>query len=182
MPKRDRIFGMIIVIFMLSTTLFLSGCITSEEPLQNLSAPNNNDSPIGQKSEAERGIDNNINASDIVEGAITGQSFNESAGVLTKEWNSSNFPGFWRDQEKNVSTENLIIDQSLLNNSYRVIDKHNLIYTTKPITLNYEVYEYANRTPAGTKWLLFGAWVGRGKICAFTGEKDCRDNPGAEGI
>jgi S-layer protein (TIGR01567 family) len=107
-----------------------------------------NGSLIEEKPEAAIVIDSDSTDNDITIGIISGQKFNESAGILMKKWDASNFPGFWREED--VSTEKLIIDQSLLNNSYRVIDKHNLIYTTKPITLNYEVYENANRTPTGT--------------------------------
>ncbi len=145
---RDRSIRMIVVIFMLSTALFLSGCIEEEKNLQTLSTPNMNGSLIEEKPEAAIVIDSDSTDNDTTTGIISGQKFNESAGILMKKWGASNFPGFWREED--VSTEKLIIDQSLLNNSYRVIDKHNLIYTTKPITLNYEVYENANRTPTGT--------------------------------
>lgn len=147
---RNRLFRMIVVIFMVSTAIFLSGCIETEKNIQTPSTPNMNGSIIEEKPEVAIVIDSDSNDSDTGIEIIPGQKFNESAGILTKKWDSMNFPGFWRDPEENVSTETLIIDQSLLNNSYRVIDKHNLIYTTKPITLNYEVYENANRTPTGT--------------------------------
>lgn len=90
-----------------------------------------------------------------------GEAFDEEKGNFTKRWDAWNFPGLWLDNETNASTETLIIDQSLLNNSYRVIDKHNLIYSTKSITLNYEVYVNANRTPAGTNGYYSAiGWVG----------------------
>lgn len=170
MPKRDRIFGMIMVIFMLSSTLFLSGCIKSEEPLQNLSVPNNNESPIGQKSDAERGVYSNVIDSNIAVGAITGQGFNESAGVQTKKWDSSNFPAFWRDPETGVSTEELVIDQNI-NNSRRIIEKHNLIYRTRPESLNYQVYRNTGKAPHGTKgsYQVIG-WLGE-KHVFFQGNK-----------
>jgi len=78
-----------------------------------------------------------------------GQAFDEAAGNLTKKWDAENFAGFWRDSETGASTETLVINQSVLNNSYRVIEKHNLIYTTKPVPLKYQVYAQANWTPGG---------------------------------
>ncbi len=81
---------------------------------------------------------------------IFGQSFDEAAGNLTKKWDSENFAGFWRDAETNVSTETLEIDQSILINSHRVIERHNLIYITKSMPVKYQVYMHANQTPAGT--------------------------------
>lgn len=79
-----------------------------------------------------------------------GEAFDEAKGNFTKSWDAENFPGFWLDPEANVSTETLIIDQSLLNNSYRVIDKHSLIYVTNPVPFKYQVYAQANQTPDGT--------------------------------
>ncbi len=79
-----------------------------------------------------------------------GQAFSESIGIFTKKWDAGNFPGFWRDAETGVSTETLVANQSILNSSYRVIEKHNLIYTTKPVLLNYLVYAQANKTPPNT--------------------------------
>jgi len=79
-----------------------------------------------------------------------GQAFDEAADILTKKWDPENFKGFWRDSETGASTETLVINQSILNNSYRVIEKHNLIYTTKPVPFKYQVYARANVTPPGT--------------------------------
>ncbi|MFZ3384446.1 MAG: S-layer protein domain-containing protein [Candidatus Methanoperedens sp.] len=78
-----------------------------------------------------------------------GQAFDEAAGILTK-WDAENFKGFWRDSETGASTETLVINQSILNKSNRRIEKHNLIYTTKPVPLKYQVYAQANLTPEGT--------------------------------
>jgi S-layer protein (TIGR01567 family) len=79
-----------------------------------------------------------------------GQAFDEVAGNLTKKWDAENFAGFWRDSETGASTETLVINQSILNGGYRIIEKHNLIYTTKPVPLKYLVYARANVTPPGT--------------------------------
>lgn len=79
-----------------------------------------------------------------------GKAFDEANGNFTKIWDSGNFSGFWYDNETNASTELLVINQSILNNNHRIIEKHNLIYTTKPIAFNYQVYLHANLTPAGT--------------------------------
>ncbi len=79
-----------------------------------------------------------------------GEAFDEAKGNFTKRWDSWNFPGLWIDNETNTSTETLVIDQGLLNNSYRIIDRHNLIYTTNMIPLKYLVYAQINWTPEGT--------------------------------
>jgi|GEM_PF-1274050 len=81
---------------------------------------------------------------------IPGQAFDEATGNLTKKWDTGNFKGFWHDPDTGASTENLVINQSVLNSSYRVIEKHNLIYTTKPVLFKYQVYAHANLTPPGT--------------------------------
>ncbi len=71
------------------------------------------------------------------------------------------FPGFWNDPETNVSTETLVINQSLLNNSHRVIEIHNLIYTTRSVPQKYQVYAGANVIPQGTdgSYMAVG-WLG----------------------
>ena len=79
-----------------------------------------------------------------------GQAFDGAAGILTKKWDAENFKGFWRDSETGASTETLVINQSILNNSNRRIEKHNLVYMTKPVPLKYLVYARANVTPPGT--------------------------------
>lgn len=76
-----------------------------------------------------------------------GQVFDESGEIFTMKWDGGNFPGFWHDPETNVSTETIIINQSILNNSHIIIEKHNLIYTTKSVPLKYQVYSHANITP-----------------------------------
>jgi S-layer protein (TIGR01567 family) len=76
-----------------------------------------------------------------------GQDFDESGENYTVEWNGGNFQGFWHDTETNVSTETIIINQSILNNNHRIIEKHNLVYTTKSVPLKYQVYSHANITP-----------------------------------
>ncbi|MDW7728169.1 MAG: S-layer protein domain-containing protein [Candidatus Methanoperedens sp.] len=81
---------------------------------------------------------------------FAGKAFDESAGNLTIRWSAENFAGFWRDSETGTSTEAMIINQSILNNSHRRIEKHNLIYSTKSIPLKYQVYAQANWTPGGT--------------------------------
>ncbi len=92
---------------------------------------------------------------------LAGQVFDEPAGNFTKNWDSGNFAGFWRDSETNVSTETLVIDQNILNNSHRVIEKHNLIYTTKSMPVKYQVYMHANQTPAGTDGFYpVAGWMG----------------------
>lgn len=58
-----------------------------------------------------------------------GEAFDEAKGNFTKRWDAWNFPGLWLDPETNASTETLVIDQTSLNNSYRVIDRHSLRYT-----------------------------------------------------
>ncbi|VVB84632.1 S-layer protein [uncultured archaeon] len=89
------------------------------------------------------------------------QVFDESAGNFTKKWDAKNFAGFWRDPETNISTETLVIDQSILNNSHRIIEKHNLIYTTKSMPVKYRVYMHANQTPPGTEGFYSAAgWLG----------------------
>lgn len=94
-------------------------------------------------------------------GYLFGQSFSESFGILTKKWDAENFAGFWRDAETGASTETLVINQSILNNSYRVIEKHNLIYTTKPAPLTYLVYAQANKTPPNTNGFYSSiGWLG----------------------
>jgi S-layer protein (TIGR01567 family) len=82
---------------------------------------------------------------------LAGEAFDELAGNFTKKWDAGNFAGFWRDSEANVSTENLTINQSTLNSSHRVIGKYNLIYTTRPLPLKYQVYAHVNQTPLGTE-------------------------------
>ncbi len=82
---------------------------------------------------------------------IFGQSFDEAAGNFTKKWDEENFAGFWHDAETGASTETLLINQSALNNSYRIIEKHTLIYTTRPVLLKFQVYVHANKTPPGTE-------------------------------
>ncbi|KAB2944923.1 MAG: hypothetical protein MPEBLZ_02968 [Candidatus Methanoperedens nitroreducens] len=90
-----------------------------------------------------------------------GQAFDEASGNLTKKWDAENFKGFWHDPDTSASTETLVINQSILNNSYRMIEKHNLIYTTKPVPLKYQVYAQANLTPEGTDGLYQTAgWLG----------------------
>lgn len=95
-------------------------------------------------------------------GYFFGQSFSESFGILTKKWDAENFAGFWRDAETGASTETLVINQSILNSSYRVIEKHNLIYTTKPVPLKYQVYAQANKTPPNTNGFYSAiGWLGK---------------------
>ncbi len=95
-----------------------------------------------------------------------GQAFSESFGILTKKWDAENFPGFWRDAETGASTETLVINQSILNSSYRVIEKHNLIYTTKQVPLKYQVYAHANKTPHGTEGYYPAiGWLGEKYVC-----------------
>lgn len=90
-----------------------------------------------------------------------GQAFGEASGILTKKWDAENFKGFWRDPDTGTYTETLVINQSILNNSHRVIEKHNLIYTTKPVPLKYQVYAQANWTPGGTDGLYQAiGWLG----------------------
>ncbi|VVB96015.1 S-layer protein [uncultured archaeon] len=83
-------------------------------------------------------------------GNTLSQAFNESSGIFIKYWNARNFLGFWGDSETNVSSETLVINQSLLNNSYRVIEKHNLIYTTVPVPVNFQVYRHTGNAPEST--------------------------------
>ncbi|MCZ7381583.1 MAG: S-layer protein domain-containing protein [Candidatus Methanoperedens sp.] len=91
-----------------------------------------------------------ISSENVSSGYLQGQVFDELSGNFTKNWDAENFAGFWRDPETNVSTETLVIDQRILNNSHRVIEKHNLIYTTKSMPVKFQVYMHANQTPAGT--------------------------------
>ncbi len=79
-----------------------------------------------------------------------GEAFDEAKGNFTKRWDAWNFPGLWLDHETNASTETLVIDQSLLNNNYRRIDRHNLIYKTNLVPLKYQIFAQANRIPKGT--------------------------------
>ncbi len=90
-----------------------------------------------------------------------GQSFVEASGIFTKKWDAGNFPGFWRDAETGASTETLVINQSILNSSYRIIEKHNLIYSTKSIPVKYQAYAHANKTPSGTEGFYQAiGWLG----------------------
>lgn len=90
-----------------------------------------------------------------------GQVFNESGEIFTRKWDGRNFPGFWHDQETNVSTETIIINQSILNNSHRIIEKNNLVYTTKSVPLKYQVYSHANITPQSNDGFYFAiGWQG----------------------
>ncbi len=166
MPNRNRLSGKTLLIFMLSTALVLSGCIKSEEPLQKLSVTNINESPIGQKSEAEIGIDSNVFDANVG----IDPYFDESAGILMKKWNASNFRGFWRDPKTGVSTEELDLDQSI-NNSNRVIEKHNLVYRTRPESVNFQLYRNTAKVPPGTKgsYQVMG-WLGE-KHVFFQGNK-----------
>jgi len=91
---------------------------------------------------------------------FSGQAFDEVAGNLTKKWDAENFKGLWRDSDTGASTEALVINQSILNNSYRVIEKHNLIYSTKSIPLKYQVYAGVNKTPHGTGFYPAIGWLG----------------------
>lgn len=107
-------------------------------------------------------------------GYFSGQAFDEAAGILTKKWDAGNFAGFWRDSETGASTEALIINQSILNNSYRVIEKRNLTYTTKPVPLKYQVYARANKTPPGTEGFYSAiGWLGK-KYVLLQGSKLAR--------
>ncbi|MDD5615844.1 MAG: S-layer protein domain-containing protein [Candidatus Methanoperedens sp.] len=170
MLNKNRLSGTTLLIFMLSTALILSGCIKSEETLQKPLVPNINESPIGQISEDEIRVDSNVTDSNIGIEPITDSGFYELAGILTKKWDASNFPGFWRDQETGVSTEELVIDQSI-NNSRRIIEKHNLIYRTRPESVNFQVYRNTNKAPSGTNgsYQVMG-WLGE-KHVFFQGNK-----------
>ncbi len=139
MIKKILIFSLIIT----AVVAFL-GCIESKNP-------DINDSLIGQKPEPEKEVDGKLLVINTTSGTITNQVFNESAGVLTKNWDAGNFAGFWHDPETGAFTETMIINQSGLNNSNRVIEKHNLIYTTKPISINYQVYSQTGKAPSGTE-------------------------------
>lgn len=100
-----------------------------------------------------------------------GQAFDEASGNLTNKWGAENFAGFWRDSETGASTEALIINQSILNNSHRRIEKHNLIYSTKSIPVKYQVYARVNKTPPGTEgfYQQSGGWEKNIHFCRETG-------------
>ncbi len=57
-----------------------------------------------------------------------------------------NFPGLWLDPETNISTETIFVDQTLLDSSRRVIEKHKLIYTTYSIPRRFQVFSNINVT------------------------------------
>ncbi|GFO96207.1 UPI0003D1C669 related cluster [groundwater metagenome] len=75
-----------------------------------------------------------------------GEVFDEAKGNFTKTWDAENFSGFWRDSEINISTETLVIDQSILDNSHRIIEKHNLIYNTYSVPYKFQVFSNINVT------------------------------------
>ncbi|CAG0957361.1 hypothetical protein METP2_00575 [Methanosarcinales archaeon] len=97
---------------------------------------------------------------------FAGKAFDESAGNLTKRWSGENFTGFWHEPGTNTSTETLVIDQNVLNTTHRVIEKHNLIYTTSPVLLKYNVYAHANITPSGIDGYYSAiGWLGEKYVC-----------------
>ncbi len=110
--------------------------------------PDINESLIGQKLEPEKAVDGKLMDLNMTSGTITDPDFNESAGIFTTEWNARNFAGFWRDMETGASGETLFLNQSV-NNSRRRIEKHNLIYRTGPVSINYQVYRHTGKAPEG---------------------------------
>ncbi|VVB87591.1 S-layer protein [uncultured archaeon] len=85
-----------------------------------------------------------------------GEAFDEANGNSTKRWDALNFPGLWLDNETNTSTETLAINQSMLDGSRRVIEKHNLIYTTKSMPHRFQVFASINVTEVAISNLPFG--------------------------
>lgn len=85
-----------------------------------------------------------------------GEAFDEAKGNLTKRWDAWNFPGLWLNPETNTSTETLVIDQNILDNSKRVIEKHNLIYTTYSMPYKFQVFANVNVTDVAISNLPLG--------------------------
>ncbi len=105
---------------------------------------------------------------------LSGQTFDESSSILTKKWDAGNFNGFWLDSETGESTENLAINQSILNNTHRVIEKHNMIYTTRAVPINYQVYRHTGNAPEGTQGFYQAiGWLGE-KYVFFKGNRIAR--------
>lgn len=151
-----------ILIFLLSITIIVAflGCLESE----NLQTSN----------ETEKEFDNRLIVPNMTSGTITNQVFNESIGILTTDWDARNFAGFWRDPETGVSTETMVINQTVLNHSHRVIEKNNLIYTTTPISINYQVYSQTGKALSGTRvsYAAIG-WLGE-KYVFLQGDRIAR--------
>lgn len=84
------------------------------------------------------------------------KAFDEANGNFTKRWDAWNFPGLWLDNETNITTETLVIDQSLLDSSHRVIEKHNLIYNTYSVPYKFPVFANINVTEVAISNLPFG--------------------------
>ncbi len=61
----------------------------------------------------------------------------------TRDWDASNFAGFWYDIDDNLSTETLHINKF---KDSRTIDKDDLIYTTTRAPRRYKVFEDRNLT------------------------------------
>lgn len=110
--------------------MVFSGCLYSKEPHVN----NNITAPEHTFAKPE-------NESSSIK---IGQIFGESGGIKKIKWDGDNFSGFWHDQETNMSTETLIIKKSIQKNRHRIIEKQNLIYTTKSVLLNCCVYAHDN--------------------------------------
>ncbi len=85
-----------------------------------------------------------------------GEAFDEAKGNFTKKWYAENFPGLWHDPDMNISTETLVIDQSILDSSNRVIEKHNLIYNTYSVPFKFQVFTNINVTEVAISNLPFG--------------------------
>ncbi len=106
-----------------------------------------------------------------LEAGETGEVFNESGGIFTRKWDASNFLGFWRDSETGDSTETLAINQSILNNKHRVIERHNLIYTTRSIPIKYQIYRHTGKAPEGKEGFYQAiGWLGE-KYVFFQGSR-----------
>ncbi len=66
--------------------------------------------------------------------------------------------------ETGASGETLVINQ-IMNNSGRIIEKHNLIYRTEPVSINYQIYRHTGKAPEGTdgKYQAMG-WMGEKRV------------------
>lgn len=158
MPKKNLLFVIIFVAFIISASLSLSGCIEKEKDLQKPIIPKG--AIINYVPGPGGWDDSNHIDSNIAIKTITDQDFDESAGIFKREWNAGNFAGFWRDMETGASGETLVIKQNM-NNSNRKIEKHNLVYRTEPVSLNYQVYRHTGKAPEGTDGMYQAVgWMG----------------------
>jgi S-layer protein (TIGR01567 family) len=168
--EQSRCFQSLLLLFLLIISfIILSGCLSQQPEVLKVN-------PETVETEKELNISNfedkpTAYSIGISRENVSSGYFDESAGNFTKKWDARNFAGFWRDLETGASTEALVINQSILNNSHRVIEKHNLIYTTRSTPINYPIYRHTGKAPEGTdgSYSVIG-WLG-GKSAFMRGNR-----------